>query len=55
MKKCPRCGTWMTQGSPHSEGYIYQWECHRCGYIEPVGRPPDGDGSPAYNTRGGAS
>ncbi len=38
MKKCPRCDTYMTQGSPHAEGDAYQWECHRCGYIERVSR-----------------
>ena len=38
VKKCPRCKTWMTQGSPHAEGDAYQWECHRCGYIERVSR-----------------
>jgi ribosomal protein S27AE len=46
MKKCPKCGSMMTMGSPHSDGDIYQWECHYCGYIEGVGRQPDGDGSP---------
>ena len=43
MKKCPKCGRYMTQGSPHGDGYVYQWEC-RCGYIEPVGREPEGAG-----------
>jgi len=37
MKKCPKCGRWMTQGSPHADGDAYQWECH-CGYIERVSR-----------------
>lgn len=51
MKKCPKCGRYMTQGSPHSEGYIYQWECHGCGYNEPVGRTADSDGSPTMFSR----
>jgi ribosomal protein S27AE len=37
VKKCPKCGTVMTQGAPHADGDIYQWECHNCGYIERVG------------------
>lgn len=36
MKKCPRCGSEMSIGSPHDEIYIYQYECHNCGYIEGV-------------------
>lgn len=44
MKKCPKCGTLMTQGSPHADGDAYQWECHNCGYIERVGREPQGVG-----------
>ncbi len=36
MKKCPNCGGWMSCGAPHDPSYIYQWECHHCGYIIPV-------------------
>jgi transposase-like protein len=31
--KCPECGSEMTQGAPHVEGDVIQWECHRCGKI----------------------
>lgn len=34
--KCPKCGAKMIAGAPHSEGHIYQWECHNCGMIIPV-------------------
>lgn len=36
--KCPRCGHAMSMGAPHSEGDAYQWECHSCGKVMPVGR-----------------
>jgi hypothetical protein len=36
--KCPKCGNKMTQGAPHCDGYIYQWECHCCGKVIGVGR-----------------
>lgn len=35
---CPNCGRTMTQGAPHDESYVSQWECHGCGHIEPVYR-----------------
>lgn len=31
-QECPKCGRPMTQGAPHADGDIYQWEC-RCGHI----------------------
>lgn len=37
-KKCPKCEAEMTIGSPHDDRDEYQWECHRCGYIEGVRR-----------------
>ena len=36
--KCPKCGSPMTQGAPHDEAYVGQWECHRCGTIIPIYR-----------------
>lgn len=36
MKKCPKCGTVMSIGSPHADGDVYQYECHSCGCIERV-------------------
>lgn len=38
---CPKCNSQMTQGAPHYEGYIYQWECHCCGHIIGVGPGED--------------
>ncbi len=31
--KCPKCGTEMSMGAPHGDGYTYQFECHNCGKI----------------------
>jgi ribosomal protein S26 len=28
----------MTKGAPHDEGHVWQWECHSCGKVIPVGR-----------------
>ena len=35
---CPKCGGVMTEGVPHSEGYVRQWECHNCGKIIPIAK-----------------
>lgn len=32
--KCPKCGAEMQKGSPHDDGWVFQWECPRCGYIK---------------------
>ncbi len=32
---CPRCYTPMQVGVSHDDAYTSQWECPRCGYIEP--------------------
>ena len=37
--ECPRCGKQMSQGSPHADDAVSQWECYGpggCGYIESV-------------------
>ena len=34
--KCPKCGTVMNGGAPHSEGTKIQWECSKCGKIVEV-------------------
>jgi len=33
---CPKCGREMQIGSPHDDGWIYQYECS-CGCIIGVG------------------
>jgi hypothetical protein len=33
--KCPKCGREMTQGVPHDDNAISQWEC-LCGYIQSI-------------------
>ena len=30
---CPDCGAEMQIGSPHDDGWRYQYECPRCGKI----------------------
>jgi hypothetical protein len=32
--RCPECGREMQQGSPHDDGWRFQWECYSCGYIQ---------------------
>ena len=33
QKKCPHCGSRMSQGVSHA-GSGLQWECHNCGHVE---------------------
>lgn len=35
--RCIKCGsTSITNGAPHSDGDLYQVECHTCGFIERI-------------------
>ena len=33
---CPKCDHEMQIGSPHDDGWMYQYECDNCGYIKGV-------------------
>ena len=36
MKRCSKCGSFMSVENTNLKNCVYQYECFRCGNIEPV-------------------